>query len=94
MTIRVLDPTQQPEALPATLARREPISTAINLAMLSNGKTNASELMRLVKDKLIQQLHIARVVEATKDSASTNASDAILDQLSEECDLALVAIGD
>lgn len=94
MTIRVLDPTQPPQVLPATLARRSPITAQISLALLSNAKTNASELMRLVKDELSKQLNIDRVVEAAKESASTNAPETMLDQLAEECDLALVAIGD
>lgn len=94
MTIRVLDPTQPPEILPAVLAPRNSLDHPLHLALLSNGKTNAAELLRRVSDQLARQLRIEQVVEAAKDLSSTNAPEALLDQLAEACDLALVAIGD
>ena len=94
MTIRVLDPTQPPEVLAAALATRKPFAGPLNLALLSNGKTNAGELLRLVKEQLAGRIEIGQVVEAAKDSASTNAPEALLDQLADGCDAALVAIGD
>ena len=94
MPIRVLDPTQAPEVLPTTLARRQSDYGPVSLALLSNGKTKAVELLRLVKDRLAEHMKIERVMEFAKESSSTNGSDALLDQLAECCDLALVAIGD
>ena len=94
MTIRVLDPTQPPEVLPASLAQRQSVDRPVRLALLSNGKTNAVNLLRLVKDLLAEQLQIERVMEAEKESASTNAPETLLDRLAESCDFALVAIGD
>ena len=94
MPIRVLDPTQPPEVLPAVLAPRRSFDRPLNLALLSNGKTNATVLLRLVKDELGRELDIGEVVEAAKESASTNAAEALLDQLVDVCDLALVAVGD
>ena len=94
MPIRVLDPTQPPEVFPAKLAHRQSDYGRVRLALLSNGKTNAGALLRLVKDQLAEQMNIERVIEVAKDSASTNAPETLLDHLAEECDLALVAIGD
>lgn len=94
MTIRILDPTQPPEVLPATLAQRQQINGPVTLGLLSNGKSNAVRLLRLVKDLLAEQLEIERVIETEKKSASTNAPEILLDELAESCDLALVAIGD
>ena len=94
MPIRVLDPTQPPEVLPVTLATRTPPQTPISLALLSNGKTNAVELLRMVKDNLAKQIQIGHAVETEKKSASANAPQVLLDELSESCDLAIVAIGD
>jgi len=94
MPIRVLDPTQPPEVMPVTLASRKTDYGAVNLGLLSNGKSNAVKLLRLVKDQLVSQLQIEQVVEAEKESASTNAAEELIDQLADGSDLALVAIGD
>ena len=94
MTIRVLDPTQSPEVMPVTLARRESADGPVNLGLLSNGKSNAAKLLHLVKDQLAQQLNIEHVIELEKESASTNASESLIDRLANASDLALVAIGD
>lgn len=94
MTIRVLDPTQSPEVLPTTLAKRQSIEGPATLALLSNGKSNAARLLRFVKELLAEQMEIERVIEVDKESASTNASEVLLDELADACDLALVAIGD
>ena len=92
--IRFLDPTQPAEVLPVTLASRRPIEQPVTIGLLANGKTNAAALLRLVANELSGRLPINRMMEFDKQSASTNAPDEMLDQLAEECDLAIVAIGD
>jgi hypothetical protein len=94
MMIRFLDPTQPVEILPVTLAPRRLIERPVTIGLLANGKSNAAALLRLVVNELKEQLPIAGVVEFAKQSASTNAPDEMLDQLAEDCDLAIVAIGD
>lgn len=94
MTIRVLDPTQPAEVLPATLARRESVQGPVTLGLLSNGKANAAGLLRHVAEQLAEHMTIERIVEVEKASASTEAPETLLDQLADRCDLALVAIGD
>lgn len=94
MPIRVLDPTQPPEIMPITLAERQSCYGPVRLALLSNGKTNADKLLRFVKEQLAEHLKIESVIETAKESASTNAPQALLDRLADNCDLAVVAIGD
>jgi len=94
MTIRVLDPTQAAEVLPASLATRPLRKSDLTVGLLSNSKPNAARLLRLVADRLAERLSIQRVVEVAKDSSSTNAPPKMLDELGDQCDLSLVAIGD
>ena len=94
MTIRFLDPTQPPEVLEATLAQRPLPRKPLVLGLLSNSKPNADRLLRLVAGDLGERLEIERLVEVAKPSSSTNAPEELLDRLAEECDLALVAVGD
>ena len=94
MTIRFLDPTQAVEILPASFASRPLPEADLTIGLLSNNKQNADRLLRLVADKLATRLSIQRVVEVAKNSSSTNAPQEMLDELSEQCDLSLVAIGD
>ena len=94
MTIRILDPTQPPEVLPVQLAQRCRDVGPFQLALLSNGKTNADVLLRHVKDHVADQLQLRQVVEVTKSSSTTNAPETLLDELAKTCEIAIVAIGD
>jgi hypothetical protein len=94
MTIRFLDPTQEPEVLPAAQTTRRPLGRPAVLGLLSNTKPNADRLLRLVAEELAGRLSIGRVVEAAKESSSTNAADDLLDRLAAECDWVVIAVGD
>ena len=94
MTIRFLDPTQAAEILPASLATQPLRTGPLTVGLLSNGKPNAAGLLRLVAERLAENLSIQQIVEVAKSSSSTNAPQELLDQLADQCDLSLVAIGD
>lgn len=94
MTIRVLDPTQPPEVLPARIAPRRAPDRPIVLGCLSNSKPNAGRLLKMIAEQLRDRLQIESTVEAAKPNASLNAPEETLDQLAERCDMAIVAVGD
>jgi hypothetical protein len=48
----------------------------------------------LGKPAVLGLLSIGRVVEAAKESSSTNAADELLDRLAAECDWVVIAVGD
>ena len=94
MSIRFLDPTQAAEVLPASLATRPLEDRALSLGLLSNSKQNSALLLRRLGEQLGKVVPIHRTVEYAKASSSTNAPDELLDQMADQCDLALVAVGD
>jgi hypothetical protein len=92
MTIRLYDPTAEPRAVDATLARRLPSLTGKRIRILDNGKANAGTLMLAVARVLQERYGAGEIVKRNKPVAGPPAPE-ILEALSH-CDLALVGSAD
>jgi hypothetical protein len=94
MTVKILDPTVDPEPTESSLAKRVADLDGKVLGLLANSKVNGDRLLDLVGDKLRAQYDIRDVVVMTKPSASRVADDAMMDALASRCDVVVTAIGD
>ena len=94
MTIRFLNPVQHAEIKPASLAPRLSSLDGITLGLLSNGKENADELLRLVADELKAEYFLKDVVSVKKIGAGVNCSPKVIEELVSGCDAVITATGD
>jgi thioredoxin reductase (NADPH) len=91
--MRIVDPTHG--LAPGTTADSGPASTAAGLlCALSNSKPGATVLLETVGQRLAAEHGLAPMHLASKPSAAAGADPALLDHLSEQYRLAVVAIGD
>lgn len=94
MTIRYLNPVQEAEIVPGSLAPRLSSLDDCTVGLLSNGKTNASELLEMLAEELGREFRLASIVRVTKRNASGNCPPELLDDLVGKCDAVITAIGD
>ena len=94
MTIKILDPTVEPEPTESSVAKRVSDLDGKVLGLLANGKVNGDHLLDLVRDELRARYDIRDVVVMTKSSASRVADDAMMEALASQCDVVVTAIGD
>jgi hypothetical protein len=94
MTLKILDPTVEPDAAEATLAPRPAALDGVRLGLLANGKVNGGALLGLVAEALRAGHGIGPVIARAKDSASRVAPPELLDELARDCDAVVTAIGD
>jgi hypothetical protein len=92
MSIRLYDPTAEPRAIDAQLARRLESLTGTRAGILDNGKANAGTLMLAVTNILQERYGVKEVVKRNKPVAGPPAPE-ILDDLST-CDFVLVGSAD
>ena len=88
----VLDPTLEVET---TRQERAPRPAAFHtIGLLDNGKPNSNMLLKKVAAMLETRYPSVQINYYRKPSAYRPASNALLDQVAAECDVALVGIGD
>ena len=90
----VLDPTTEPESVQATMAVRPDTLDEKVVGLLDNSKPNAGVILDMVAELLAKKYNLARVVRGRKSSASRGAPQEILDEMAEECNVAIVGVGD
>ena len=94
MTIRYLNPIQEADVAPATMAPRLESLEGISLGLLSNGKTNAGKLLRMIAEELGNAFPLKGVVDRAKGSAGNNCPPDLLEDLLEQSDAVITGLGD
>jgi hypothetical protein len=90
--ITVLDPTLEVVVTHKHKAERPDSFKTIGL--VDNGKNNSAQLLKKVGDLIARQIPGAEVKFYRKPALSRPAPVELLDQVREECDVAVVGIGD
>ena len=94
MTIKYLNPVQEPGIAPASLAPRLASLEGMTLGLLSNGKTNAGKLLRMIAEELGNEFQLKGVVDANKGSAGNNCPPDVLEDLLDKSDAVITGLGD
>ncbi|MFC1904459.1 hypothetical protein ACFLXT_01640 [Chloroflexota bacterium] len=90
----VLDPTTEPEPMQATIAVRPHTLDSKVVGLLDNAKPNSDRILDMVGELLAKKYHLARVVKVRKPSATRGAPQEMLDEMAEECNVAIAGVGD
>ena len=88
----VLDPTLEVEAVKVERAPR--VAEVKRIGLLDNGKPNSEKVLQMVAAKVAEAYPGVQVTYYRKPGAYRPAPSALLDQVAEENDVALVGIGD
>ena len=88
----VLDPTLEVEA--AKVERAPRVAEVRRIGLLDNGKPNSEKVLQMVAAKVAEAYPGVQVTYYRKPGAYRPAPSALLDQVVEENDVALVGIGD
>jgi hypothetical protein len=88
----VLDPTLKVETRHRERAPRP--AEIHTVGLLDNGKNNSAKVLQKVADLLTEQYPNVQIHYYRKPGAYRPAPDALLDQVANECDVAIVGIGD
>jgi len=88
------DPRGVVAVKPQRLATRLLTFKNVRLGIVDNSKWNASKLLRAVISQLQTSTTFSKICTYTKPSFSRPATTALLDQIAEETDAVITAIGD
>ena len=91
--LQVLDPTVDPIPADAVVAPRPETLNGTVVGLLSNNKLNADELLVMVQDVLADRYEFKGVVRRNKGNASRPCPADILDEMAEQCDVVICALG-
>ena len=92
--IRLVVPEAPPTQAPPTGRQRGLRRENLRLGTLDNSKGNADHLLRFVVEGLKAALPVKSVLALRKPYASIAATDAVLDQFTEEADFVIIAMAD
>jgi hypothetical protein len=84
-------PAQSPTAL--KVAKRT-ASAGLRLGLLDNSKSNTDHLLQFISESAQETLNIANVVKRRKPAASRPAEASVIDDLVNQTDFVIVAMGD
>jgi hypothetical protein len=93
-TIPVYDPRGVVETAPLAAAPRAPKLEGLRLGILDNTKWNANRLLRGLRERLAQKHAFGAVNYYRKDSFSSNAAPALINEIAAANDIVVTAIGD
>jgi thioredoxin reductase (NADPH) len=95
-SLRIVDPTYglPPEEDAAPLEAAGSTATWTDVALFTNSKPNATELLRGLGERLQAHWELPELGFAAKDSASVPADPDQIDWLSQRFKMVLVAVGD
>ncbi|NDK32574.1 UGSC family (seleno)protein [Nesterenkonia haasae] len=94
-TEMILDPTgADARSDDSTLAPRTGTLQGIRVALLDNTKPNATALLENIAAELKGRYDIAETRMYTKDYFGTPVKDELLQQITDECDVVVTAVGD
>ena len=93
-TYTLVDPTTQPIAAAFSDAPRLRDVRGKIVGLIDDSKTNAKELLEDLADLLMDRYEARVGMYHRKPSASKPADPKVISKMAEECDFALVALGD
>ena len=92
--IPVMDPRGATPSTSVPMAARPSGLRGVTLALVDNTKINAGNLLDQLSSLLEAEAHPARIVRFSKPDATRPAPPNLVKQITEECDAAVLAIGD
>ena len=93
-TTPIYDPRGIVEAAPLASAARARKLEGLRLGILDNTKWNANKLLRGLRERLAQRHAFGAVNYYRKDSFSSNAAPALINEIAAANDIVVTAIGD
>ena len=90
----ILEPTMDPEPVAVSIAIRPDTLDGKVLCLLDNSKLNADKILELIAGELAKRYSLSGVVRKRKSNLSKCAPQDVLDEIAEECDIAIVGVGD
>ena len=92
--IPIMDPRGETPAASVSMAPRAPVLEGKTIALVDNTKINAGNLLDKLSSLLQAEVEPDRIVRFSKTDATRPAPPALIAQISDECDAAVLAIGD
>ena len=92
--IPVMDPRGETPAANVSLAPRVSGLGGATIALVDNTKINAGSLLDKLSSLLEAESEPARIVRYSKTDATRPAPPNLIQQIAQECDAAVLAIGD
>ena len=92
--IPVMNPRGETPSTSVPMALRPPNLDGVILGLVDNTKINAGKLLDRLSYLLEEEAPDARIVRFSKTDATRPAPPNLLKQIVEECDAAVLAIGD
>ncbi len=92
--VKLLDPTARSHDDEQPLAERHIDLRGKRIGILDNTKSNADILMKRMAAMLCEQHGAAEVIHRRKAHAAIGATDELLNDMAESCDLILLGSGD
>ena len=93
-TIEILDPTAEDVPEEVGLSDALPDLKGKVVGLLENGKYHADAFMGELKEVLLNEYGVAKVVYATKFTYSAPCADETIQSLADDCDVVIHAIAD
>ena len=93
-TIPIFDPRGVVETAPLATAPRARKLEGLRLGFLDNTNWNANKLLRGLRERLAQKHAFGAVNYYRKDSFSSNAAPALINEIAAANDIVVTAIGD
>ena len=92
--VKLIDPTARPHDDEKPLAPRLPDLRGKRIGILDNTKSNADVLMKQMASLLRLQYDASDIIHRRKAHAAIGATEELLDEMAESCDLVLLGSGD
>ena len=92
--IPVMDPRGDTPATSSSVAPRPSGLDGKTIALVDNTKINAGNLLDKLSALIQAEIEPARIVRFSKTDATRPAPPELIQQISRECDAAILAIGD
>ena len=92
--IPVMDPRGETPAASRSMAPRPSGLDGKIIALVDNTKINAGNLLEKLSSLLAAEVEPAQIVRYSKTDATRPAPSSLIAQISDECDAAVLAIGD
>lgn len=93
MSIEILDPTHESDAVAFALATRRPSLQGATVGIISNGKRNTVPFFDAYEKELRETFGVANVVRRIKSNYSAPADPAIVKE-AQSWDIVVAGIGD
>jgi hypothetical protein len=93
-TILVLDPTAKANVSEKEMAPRVDTLEGKVVGFLDNSKPNSNLFQERIEEVLSDRFNFKEVVRRRKPDAASGASQSLIDELAEKCDLVINGVGD